>query len=206
MLSFGLLVAGLAGCARPAGGPEPSPAALRQSPGVAAVLAHSAALEDGDLVFRRGQDALSRLVLSRRDGSRFSHVGVVVRGADGPGVVHALPDAAGGDGGVRREPLAAFLAPAVAGDAAAYRVPGLDPAARRALRARLLGRLGQPFDYGFALSTPDRAYCSELAVDALRAAGRKVSVPTVPVALANEPVVLPDALARLPGLVALAGE
>lgn len=206
-----LLLPGLAGCpARWAAQTEvatATAAAGTASPGSPGrILAAEAALADGDLVFRRGRDAMSAMVLARRGGSRFSHVGMLMVEGHRYWVIHAMPEGSGEPGGVRRELLADFLAPAVASDAAVYRVAALSPAARADLRGYLQSQLGKPFDFDFALSTPGRVYCSELVLRALRQAGVALQPDTLAVPLLSEPVVVPDALARLPGLVPVAGE
>ena len=170
-----------------------------------ATLAQQSMYHDGDLVFRRGRDVMSGLVLGRSADSRFSHVGMVVVDADQRWVVHAMPDEPGHPGGVRRELLADFLAPAVASDAAVYRLPQLHAEERKHLREYLLSQLGRPFDFAFALSTPDRLYCSELVLRAVQAAGLVAAPRTVQASLVSEPLVLPDALRELPGLMPVTG-
>src|SRR5574344_1678823 len=108
------------------GRPAPGPAGLPTSSEQQAVLAQAGQLRDGDLVFRRGRDLMSSLVLQQDRHSRFSHVGMVRREGGQVYIVHAMPDEPGSPGGVRRELLADFLAPALASDAASYRQPGLD--------------------------------------------------------------------------------
>ena len=201
-LATGLVLVLLAGCSQ--GGAmmaPPVPADGQRQ--VAAVQAATAQLRTGDLVFRRGRDVVSAMVLSQQAGSRFSHVGVVVVDADRLDVVHAMPEEPGSPGGVRREPLAAFLHPDMATDAASYRLPGLDA---DAVLAQLLPRIGAPFDMAFELSTPQRVYCTELALDALTAGGAQLAPVSVRAPLLREPVVTPEGLRQVPGLVALAGD
>lgn len=193
-----LMLAGCGAVALPLA-PAPPPAGQQR---VAAVLAAAGQLRSGDLVFRRGRDVVSGMVLAQDAGSRFSHVGVVVVDAGGVGVVHALPAAGADPGGVRREPLAAFLAEAVASDAASYRLPGIDP---QAVQVHLQQRLGLPFDDAFERSSSGAVYCTELALDALAAAGVVLAPATLRAPLLREPVVTPDALRREPALVLLAG-
>lgn len=160
---------------------------------------------DGDLIFRRGRDLMSDVVLAQGTGSRFSHVGLVVVVDDRAWVVHAMP--AGHDmlDGVRREPMKDFLSGAITRDAAVFRLTDLDAVARTRLRDHALAQQGRPFDFAFELSTPDRLYCSELVITALRAAGWDRGFPSRRVALLGEPVVTPDDLLQLQGLVRVAG-
>ena len=168
-----------------------------------AVLAQAGQLQDGDLVFRRGRDLMSSLVLRQGQASRFSHVGMVRLLEGQVTIVHAMPDEAGSPGGVRQERLADFLAPAVASDAASYRLPGLD---RAALAGWLDAQHGKPFDMRFALSDASALYCSELVLRALAAGGRPQALATVSAPLLDEPVVTPDALRAIAGLLVLAGD
>ena len=168
-----------------------------------AVLSAAGQLQDGDLVFRRGRDLMSSLVLRQGQASRFSHVGMVRRLEGQVTIVHAMPDEPGSPGGVRQELLADFLAPAVASDAASYRLPGLD---RSATRDWLDAQRGKPFDMRFALSDARALYCSELVVRALDIGGLPQTLATVSAPLLDEPVVTPDALRAIPGLLPLAGD
>lgn len=195
-LAAGLLLSGLLGGCRAT--QEPAP--LSQAPGREQVLAAAAHLDDGDLVFRRGRDLMSALVLRQGSGSRFSHVGMVVREADRVDVVHAMPDEPGRPGGVRRESLQAFLALPLASDAASLRASGLALRQQAALRSYLLSRIGSPFDNAFELSDDSRLYCTEVAVAALAAAGVQLRPATQVAPLLREPVVTPDGLFHTPGL------
>lgn len=194
-----LLAAGLLCSCRPAAAPVPAAPGAQQQ----AVLARAAQLRDGDLVFRRGRDLMSSLVLQQDRHSRFSHVGMVMREGGQVLVIHAMPDEPGRAGGVRLETLARFLDPAVASDAASYRLPGVDPAR---LRPWLQAQIGRPFDMRFAFSDAQALYCSELVLRGLHVAGQPLVAETVRAPLLEEPVITPDALRRLPGLQLLAGE
>ena len=187
-------------------GCRPSPAAapaLVVSSQQQAVLDDAGALRDGDLVFRRGRDVMSALVLRQGRHSRFSHVGMVMRQGDQVMVVHAMPEEPGSAGGVLIEPLAQFLHPRLASDAASYRLPVNDAAA---LRQWLQAQVGLPFDMRFELSDAGALYCTELVVRALQAGGLPVQAQTIATPLLAEPVITPDALRQLPGLQLLAGQ
>lgn len=155
-------------------------------------------LLDGDVVFRRGADAIGRMVLSYSDRPRFSHVGMVVRVAGETLVVHALPETPGNDGGVRVDWLGNFSAPQRAEEVGYYRLGRLTLEQRREIRRFLLEHVGTPFDLRFAYSTDDSMYCTELVLKALAQAGLDVasSLDTVRVITVDEPAFSPDALSQ----------
>jgi hypothetical protein len=153
-------------------------------------------LLDGDIVFRRGVDALGRMVLSYGDRPRFSHVGMVVRVAGETLVVHALPETPGNDGGVRMERLGTFSSPLRAADVGYYRVGQLTADQRRGIHRFLLEHVGTPFDLRFEYSTDDSMYCTELVLKALSQAGIEVApaLDSIRVVTVAEPAFAPDAL------------
>jgi len=157
-------------------------------------------LTDGDLVFRRGRDLVSRLVLSQGDAPRFSHVGVSVRIGGSTFVIHAVPADGASPGGVVLEPLARFAASTGAVDLGAYRVRGLTPVARAKVRDYALRQVGKPFDDAFSMRDDQRMYCTELVLKALTAGGVEITptVPSLRVPLLAEPVVPPDHLRLSP--------
>jgi len=170
-------------------------------------------LRDGDLVFRAGRDLVSNLVLSQRDRSRYSHVGLLLwqgqAPADMPYVVHAVPADEQGPGGVRLERLDQFAASDVASRVAVLRSRALsagDVTARlRELRAYALAQLGKPFDDAFAYSDDSQLYCTELVLKALARAGIDVqAVPRVWLPLHEESIALPDDLSQWPGIAEIA--
>lgn len=155
-------------------------------------------LFDGDLVFRRGRDLASRLVLSQGDAARFSHVGVIVTLESGVAVVHALPKEGSRPGGVRVERLSEFASPANAAEIAFYRPAAVTEEGRVRMRRYILAQVGKPFDDEFRLSDDRRFYCTGLAIKALASGGVAVAagLPQVRVMLLAEPVVPPDYLRR----------
>ena len=81
------------------------------------------AVESGDLVFRRGTTLLSFAVLAADRGAAYSHVGIVWKRDDGAAwVVHAAPGEEETAGGVRAEPLDAFVRGGAASGFAIYRL------------------------------------------------------------------------------------
>lgn len=182
------------GCTSAPGQPPLAAEAMASFPDVDAI-------EDGDIVFRRGRDMMSRLVLSQGRDTRYSHVGMVVREGGQLYVVHAMPAEGDEPGGVRREPMDAFLAAPVAASAGLYRAHGLDAAQRVRIRDYLDTQIGTPFDDAFLLGDDQRQYCTELVIRALRAAGAEPSYATHSAFLVDEPVVPPDYLRLAPELV-----
>jgi len=156
-------------------------------------------LHEGDLVFRRGRDLMSRLVLAGESGSQYSHVGLLVGRDSTWMVLHALPDEGNTPGGVRLEALTTFLAPDKAAAWAVYAHPEV--------RASSSGfhpdaYLGRPFDATFMWSDDARLYCTELIVRAWSAMGVAVEdqLTFLNAPLLAEPVLPPDALLYLEGL------
>lgn len=155
-------------------------------------------LDDGDLVFRKGHDLISRLVLAQGVSPRFSHVGVIIIHEARVFVVHSLPRSVTSTGGVQMEPLSSFISFENASDLAFYRVNGIDHKSRVSIRKYVLRQIGKPFDEEFQLSDNKRIYCTELAVKALEVAEEDIfkELPTIQVMLINEPVLPPDYLRR----------
>jgi cell wall-associated NlpC family hydrolase len=80
-------------------------------------------LASGDVIFRRGRDVVSRLVLTADGHSDFSHVGVIVRDGWQVNVAHAIPAEAMNElDAVKMETLESFLSTGKATVAAVYRV------------------------------------------------------------------------------------
>lgn len=147
---------------------------------LAAVAAVSAAadgassrgtLQAGDLVFRRGTESVSALVLAV-DRGRFSHVGMVVGRPGDWKVLHATPsEVPGQPDGVTLDSMAFFLDATRSTDHAFYAVHATprqrDAAVRHALDVR-----GMPFRVGDASGT----YCTLLVWDAWRRGGVDLDV------------------------------
>lgn len=164
-------------------------------------LIDEAAIEPGDLVFRRGRTWLSRAVAEADPAADFSHVGIAV--VNGPRllVVHASPDKEGEEGGVFAEPLDSYLAPDSARAAAVYRVPELAVAFQASKVARAWAEEARPFDaaleadYGDA--TEASLYCTELVWKAYLHAGidlMRGTLDTVDLPLGPDRYVLPSSL------------
>jgi hypothetical protein len=180
----------------------PAPSEVAPPQPVAAIRA--AALQDGDIIFRRGGDLMAASVLAADGSARFSHVGLILlageNGGEGALVIHAMPSEDGAEGGVIAEPLAEFLAPAAAADHAIYRLRALTPGQKARLRAVALGQVGRPFDYDFRLSDPGAVYCSELVLRAFAEAGAGLDegLREVHTVMMAEPAIAPDSLRASP--------
>lgn len=132
---------------------------------------HPEMLQDGDIVFRAGRDALAGLVLASGSGARFSHAGLLVRVADSWLVYHSTPAEPGTAGGVHAESLEDFGSSKVAAQLGFFRIDGLDEQMRKRVKEYLLAQLGKPFDYRFQYSDDSAMYCTELVLKALGQAG-----------------------------------
>lgn len=194
LVGLGGTVAVVAALAAPRPVPEPEPLAWNR-----------AALEEGDLLFRRGRDLASRVVLAADPESRFSHVGIVARLGSRLLVVHTMPREGESGGMARAVPPEEFLAPEAAADAALYRLReprGERPRAAAAI-ALELARRRIPFDEAFSLATPDKLYCTELVWRAYRGAGVDLvegRFDPLSLPLHQGPAVLPGGLTHSPHL------
>jgi len=165
-------------------------------------IAYPESLLDGDLVFRTGTDVLAGLVLAHGRGSRFSHVGLVIRRTDGWAVVHSTPAEPGVTGDVHAESLEDFASNKVAAQLGFFRIDGLNEKTRQRIKEYLLSQLGKPFDYRFQYSDDSAHYCTELVLKALRNAGIDLepSMTRVQVLTLPEAAIPPDSLLLSPRL------
>ena len=146
---------------------EPAPNAL-------ALHIDEQAVENGDMIFRRGVGLASEFVVSVDQASRFSHVGIICKQAGQPYVIHILPDEGrGADDTVRMEPLALFLSPGNASSFAVCRLSGKhrEVAQRAASQALAFWKKQVCYDYDLDASNAQRLYCSELVWQAYKMAG-----------------------------------
>jgi len=122
-------------------------------------------LQEGDLVFRRGQGLASRAVLAADNYSVYSHTGVVVRDETEWKVVHIVPgepEFSGDRDRIKMEPLDVFFKPKRALKGAVMRVDNPEVAAFAAQRAVGLFDSGILFDHNYNLNDTTRMYCTEL--------------------------------------------
>lgn len=166
-------------------------------------------LQPGDVILRRGRDAVSAMVLTVDQGSRFSHVGIVARIGQLPAVIHALPEDETHPGGqVLVQSVGEFSAPERASELAVYRLAdrsgGLPEAA--AVVAFRYFREGRRFDADFRLETADELYCSELVWRAFQESGIDLldgHFPHLALPLRNGEFVLPSSFTKSPHLMLL---
>jgi hypothetical protein len=162
----------------------------------------TADLQDVDLVFRRGRDAIADAVMTYGKGSRYSHVGAIVLRDGRPFVIHAIPGEGSDPGGVVEEPFPVFGSPAAAADLGVYRLTDLTDEQRAGMVRYLEAQRGKPFDLELRASDDEAQYCTELVFRALEA-GEVPSVgqiETIESGLMSEPVIAPEALLALPGV------
>ncbi|UNK42260.1 hypothetical protein MNO14_15150 [Luteimonas sp. S4-F44] len=157
--------------------------------------------QPGDLVFRRGTESVSAMVLAI-DGGQFSHVGMLVGRPGAWQVVHATPaEVPGRADGVVVDTLSFFLDPVRSRGYAVYRVDAPD-----ALRAAAVGEaLGQR-GARFRIADPAGTYCTRLVWEAWRRAGVDLQVRFTRLALPlmQGDYLLPTPLSRSPRLRRLA--
>jgi uncharacterized protein YycO len=168
-------------------------------------------LRPGDVILRRGRDAVSAMVLTVDQGSRFSHVGIVVSLGDLRAVVHALPgDEEHPDGRVLVQSVGEFLAPERASEVAIYRLSETSgvPAAAASVALRYV-REGRRFDPDFRLETARELYCSELVWRAFHESGLDLldaRLEHLALPLRQGEFVLPSSFTKTPHLTLLTQE
>lgn len=184
----GFALAGIAyGLGNSTGAGDPSP-----PPKLAADALDRVA--DGDLIFRRGTDTSSAIVVSASSrGAQYSHVGVMIRQPTGLYVVHAMPAEGKKTGGVLMERLEDFIADDVSRFAAIIPVKGTE-AERKTVTRYLTSLIGKPFDDAMAMSTEDAFYCTELPVKGWLRAGRPLAVEGTRYMMMPEPIITPESL------------
>ena len=145
---------------------EPAEPALGIDPGL---------LENGDLIFRRGQSIASRLVLAADARSIYSHVGLLLLDGSEARVVHAVPAETGGDPApVRVEPLTSFIDARHTSAVSVRRLEHVRASHYAALSASIASNYAReslPFEDRFDLESQDRLYCTELVWRAYLEAG-----------------------------------
>lgn len=140
------------------------------------------AMEEGDLVFRRGDGVKSEAVLRLdREGGEYTHVGMVVRRRGRIEVLHSAPgERQEGDGGIDRiktETPEVFFSErrAVSGELMRLRNDS-DGIRRRAVSEalRLLDK-GILFDKAYRLDDTTEMYCAELIWQVYARAGLDIT-------------------------------
>ncbi len=123
------------------------------------VLPADSLLCEGDMAFRCGRGLASEAVLAV-DGGVYSHVGIVVKGADGWSVVHITPGEDEPEK-IKAEALDVFFAPERAKAGAIMRVPERGKGGQAAKRAQKLATQNILFDHTYNIADTTKMYCTE---------------------------------------------
>lgn len=142
-------------------------------------------LQDGDVIFRRGTDVVSRAILTGDTGSNYSHVGLIMMQQNQAYVLHAIPAEVVGEGDkVKVEPLAVFISPSRSLAVTVLRLKNNAKARGKLAVDYAKSRIGAPFDFSFDSKDESNLYCSELVWRAYESTGvqivnatRLISVP-----------------------------
>lgn len=118
-------------------------------------------IQTGDLVFRRGRDIDSHVVLEADTAGQYSHVGLAWLQNGRVFILHALPDENGTKNGVVVEPLEIFSLESKASGIGVYRIHASSETLNNIVMYALSFK-GRPFDTSFDISNQDRFYCTEL--------------------------------------------
>ncbi|ENS2153897.1 YiiX/YebB-like N1pC/P60 family cysteine hydrolase [Escherichia coli] len=137
-------------------------------PGIAA-FALPPSCQNGDLVFREGDEAISA-VIRTIDNSGFSHVGMFYTYNGKQLIIHATPGENNTPGGVITEPLKTFVENARNGNVSCYKVNATAIQRHQAI-SHALNRLGEPF----SVQPGKGFYCTELVWYAWKYAGIDIS-------------------------------
>lgn len=130
---------------------------------------------EGDIVFRRGVGAVSRMVLATGGRGAYSHLGIVVRQGEKWKVVHAVPgepDFKGDPDRVKMDDLAVFFSRERAESGALMQLLAFQAQARHAARKAVeLYQRGILFDHSYDSGDSTKMYCTELVEWVYRDAG-----------------------------------
>lgn len=130
------------------------------------------ALQSGDIIFRRGRDAVSGMVLAADGRTSFSHVGIVITKAEAVWVIHASPaEGDETDGRVKVEPIEVFASTERASEIGIYRVRKIADTTIARVIKEARSYVGRPFDVKFDISDESQLYCTELVWRAYQVAG-----------------------------------
>ena len=167
--------------------------------------------KNGDLVFRRGRDLVSRMVLEMDDASRYSHVGLIYRAGSQLFVIHAVPAENSAERNeVKMEPFQVFASASRATEIAIYRLREMNDSTHSAVASKAadhalrLAAAHTPFDSEFDLSTPDALYCTELVWHVYKMAGVDLvdgNFDALQIPFRSGEYVLPSTLLKSPHLV-----
>ncbi len=178
ILATGMVLLG-AGCSRSLVVQRPEDPAVDEAYTRSWVAQIEAQAQDGDVILRRGYAVLSDLIVFVTPGDDITHAAIY--DAETRTVIEAV------DPEVREQALASYVRGAHR--VVLIRPSGLSPRERHETVRRARSAIGTGFDHeGFiGLDDPERFYCSELVVWAIRAAERGLHV---------DRLVIPGQLAR----------
>ncbi len=189
-------------CSLPADKSEPSaPDPVKLTANYRLINQFLPLLQSGDMIFRNGNDEISRAARSfNRKDTAYSHCGLVLMENDSAFVYHALGGIYNPSQKLLREPLDRFCNPAENNAVAVYRYP-LSPPQLRILQATVRGyyAAGLKFDLYFNFRSDDRMYCAEFVFKSLnKAVGNAlasyVRTDTIPFGVTTDDLFLhPDA-------------
>ncbi|HUR64803.1 MAG TPA: YiiX/YebB-like N1pC/P60 family cysteine hydrolase [Chitinophagaceae bacterium] len=129
-------------------------------------------LHSGDMIFRNGNDEVSRASRSfNRKDTSFSHCGLVLKENDSLFVYHALGGSFNPSQKLMRQSLDSFCNPAENNAIGIYRYP-LSIGQVDKLKETVLGyyKAGLRFDLYFNFKSDDKMYCAEFVFKSLNSA------------------------------------
>jgi len=132
------------------------------------------ALQDGDLVFRKGRSIESQVVLIADRKSSYSHVGVVYIINNITYVIHTVPDESSDDiTYVKMEKLSVFFSAENASIGSVFRLKRqfTNKAELASLKAKSFYDNKLVFDTAFNMKSDDKLYCTELVWKAYKMVG-----------------------------------
>lgn len=136
-------------------------------------------LQEGDIVFRKGQGLASRVVLIAEKSGGYSHVGIIVKDSSGWSVIHAVPgetDKKNPTEVMKKETLAQFFAPHRAVSGAIFRLDTIENIPfQAAQKAKVLLERKLLFDHKYNLEDSTKMYCTELLYFVYNSAGVDIS-------------------------------
>jgi len=136
-------------------------------------------LQEGDIVFRRGTGIASRIVLAADKEGGYSHIGIIVKEAEGWKVIHAVPgetDKEYPEEVIKKESLSQFFAPKKAVSGAIFRLDTIETIALLAAeKAQIVFARNLLFDHKYDLEDSTKMYCTELIFFVFKHAGIDIS-------------------------------
>ena len=145
------------------------------------ILPEGTVVQPGDILLRRGNGMVSRVVIMADNGGTYSHVGIAVDSAGHTMVVHAVPgepDFKGDVDRVKMETPEKFYRYINACAGCVMRTADNKTAKRAADVAMAIYRRGTLFDHDYDDSDSSKMYCCELVEHSFMKAGlRLINVP-----------------------------